>query len=300
MGMSKREAGLVRAGARLVRRRQHLLWWVLAANLLLGVLGTLPAGLRISSVLDRSLAAERLFKGFDLPTFVELMANPEVGLSTQIPASLLFAVMFFGFMLFLTGGVLEEYRRDRGLRTSEFFRACGAYFWRWVRLLIFLLIALVPLGFLAYGIDEWSGRLATDARQDMLGFWVELAGALVLLFLLMALRLWFDLAQVRAVAENETRMRRNLLRSFPLTFGNFGLLFWIYLRISLVAWVGLVLAFWVWVKWVGPQSVGVSFLLGQGVVFLWLGTRLWQRASETLWYQRRFPATPVPPDRAAA
>lgn len=128
----------------------------------------------------------------------------------------------------------------------------------------------------------------------MLGFWVELAGAVVLLFLLMAVRLWFDLAQVRAVAEGERAMRRTVWRALKLTLGNFLPLFWIYLRISLVACAGLLAVAWVWVRFVRPERIGVSFLLGQALVLLWLGARLWQRACETLWYQRRFPP-PVAP-----
>jgi len=100
------------------------------------------------------------------------------------------------------------------------------------------------------------------------------------------------------VAEGERAMRRTLWRALKLTAANFGSLFWLYLRISLVAWAGLVLAGWVWVKFVPAESVGLSFLLGQAVVLLWLATRLWQRASETLWYQRRFP--PAPPASAPA
>ncbi len=294
--MSGREPGPVVAGARRVWQHQRVLWWIFAMNLLLAFLGTLPAGLRISSVLDRSLAAERLYRGFDLSVFIELMGNPDGRVPGQFPTSLLFALVFFGFMLFLTGGLLEAYRGDRVLHADEFFRACGAYFWRWVRLLIFLLIGLVPLGFLANAVQRWSDRLAADAPQEMLGFWVELGGAVVLLFVLMAVRLWFDMAQVRAVAESETQMRRTLLRAFRATFGNFGSLFWVYLRISLLAWIGLAAGAWVWVKWVRPESVGISFLLGQAVLLIWLGTRLWQRASETVWYQRHFPAPAAPQD----
>ena len=49
----------------------------------------------------------------------------------------------------------------------------------------------------------------------------------------MCIRLWFDMAQVRAVVEEETGMWRNAGRAFKLTFSNFGSLFWMYLRISI-------------------------------------------------------------------
>jgi hypothetical protein len=47
-----------------------------------------------------------------------------------------------------------------------------------------------------------------------------------------------------------------------------------------------------WVRYVRPESIGWSFLLGQSAVLLWIVTRFWQRAGEILWYQRKFPSPP--------
>jgi hypothetical protein len=102
---------------------------------------------------------------------------------------------------------------------------------------------------------------------------------------------------VHAVAENESAMGRALVHSLRLTLANFTTLFWIYLRISLIAWAFSAAAFWAWIKLVQPEWIGVSFLLGQAVLLVWLGTRLWQRASETLWYAQNRPAPPPPWER---
>jgi hypothetical protein len=108
----------------------------------------------------------------------------------------------------------------------------------------------------------------------------------------MAVRLWFDMAQVRMVAENERATTRALLQALRLTLTNFTTLFWIYLRISLIAWAFSAAALWASIKLVQPEWIGVSFLLGQAVLLVWLGTRLWQRASEMVWYQQHRPAPP--------
>jgi hypothetical protein len=286
--MVKGGAGILSAGLRLVWQRQRVLWWVYAINFLLALMGTLPVAIRLGSVLDRSLAAERLYRGFDVGALIELLSQPDVlsAVRVGLPASLFLAIVYFVFMLFLTGGVLEVYRCNRTLTTGEFFQACGAFFWRFVRLLVFLVIVLVPLALLWGRVQSWSGRLASDAPQEMLGFWVQVGGLIITVFLLMTVRLWFDMAQVQAVAEGESRMRRIVFRAFKLTAGNFRQLFWIYFRISLVAWIGLALAVWVWVRLVQPEWVAASFLLGQAVLLLWLAVRLWLRASETAWFQR--------------
>jgi hypothetical protein len=299
--MSQGEPGAVMAGARLVWRRQRVLGLVYSVNLLLALPAALRTNRSLGGVLNNSLASERLAKGFDLTAFLELLAQPEVSPAQLVMGSVVSSFLFFVFFLFATGGVLEVYRRDQSLGAAEFFAACGGFFWRFVRLLLFLVVALVPAGILAGLVTRVSGRLASDAPREMLGFGVEMGGFLLLWVLLVAIRLWFDMAQVRAVAEGERAMRRTLWRALKLTGRNFGSLFWLYLRISLVAWAGLALAAWVWVKFVPAGSVGLTFLLGQAVVLLWLATRLWQRASETLWYQRRFPPpASVPADAPSA
>jgi hypothetical protein len=292
-----KQTAILSQGARRVWRYQRALWWFFAVNFILAVFGTAPMATRLGQVADHSLYSQRLYQTFDIAAFLELAGNPDVALWSKFPGSLLFSLIFFVFALFLTGGILETYRADRKLTTAEFFQACGAFFWRWVRLLIFMLILMVPIGIVASAITKWSGTLSSDAPQEKLGFWVDVIGVLFVLFLMMAVRLWFDMAQVLAVAEDEHAMRRTLVRAFRLTFSNFGSLFWLYFRITFLAWLALAVGVWIWLK-IPASHVGLSFLLFEIVLLWWVGTRLWQRASETVWYERQseaFVETPFPP-----
>src|SRR5437870_4523450 len=73
---------------------------------------------------------------------------------------------------------------------------------------------------------------------------------------------------------------------YRLTSSNFSSLFWLYFRISLLAWLGLALGMWLWTHIPGQHS-GLSFVICEFVLLWWIGTRLWQRASEMVWYERR-------------
>ncbi|HEV2492393.1 MAG TPA: hypothetical protein VG204_04900 [Terriglobia bacterium] len=280
--------GIIRGGAGLVWRRQSVLWWIFAVNLLLALAGTLPMASRTGAILNNSLESAKLVHGMDLPALAGLAMDPSHPLSSGMPA-LGFAVVFFVFMLFIEGGVLEVYRLDRKLTRAEFFGACGTFFWRFARLVLYSLILLIPIFLAAQFVINRSGKLARDAAPPMAGFWFEAAGLVIVLFLLMAVRLWFDLAQVDAVREDERAMRRGLRRAARAMRGHFWRLFWVFFRISLAGWVFLAAAFWVWVRHVRPESIRASCLLSQAVLLVWLGTRLWQRASETLWYERQSP-----------
>jgi len=277
--------GILIEGARRVWRYQRVLWWIFVVNLVLAIFSSLPLVARLSRFAGNGFEMERFAKGFDLASFLALIGNPEAAFFGGATSSFVLAFLFLLFMLFVTGGFLEAYRQDRKLSAAEFFHYSGAFFWRWVRLLIFLLIVLVPISLAASALDNWDLKLWSDAPQEKLGFWVMLCGLLLLLLVLMAVRLWFDMAQVRAVAEQEFAMRKTLFRAFRLTWNNFASLFWLYFRISFLAW--FVLIFWLalWLHLSGAH-MGRKFLAFQIVLLWWIGTRLWQRASETVWYER--------------
>jgi hypothetical protein len=287
------------AGAGLVWRRQSVLWWIFVVNFVLAGMGAATFMQQVSPVLDRSLHSQTLVHGLNPMVFSALLMETR-GLPAVGMASFCLVLVFFVFMLFVEGGLLQVYRFERKLTKGEFFEASGRFFWRFVRLFIMLLIVLIPVAI----INSLAARAmhSVDERSPspVPGIWVRLTGLLVVLFLMQAVRLWFDMAQVRAVAEDERVMRRALGRAFKITFGNFGSLYWMYLRISIVAWLVMAVLLWSWVRLVRPEWIGVSFILTQLILLSWLGTRLWQRASETIWYQRRCPEAAKEPEAAPA
>jgi hypothetical protein len=293
MEMETPTSGVLATGARLVLRGWRVLCWAYVVNLLLGIVAALPVAATISGVLNSSLEAGRLAKGFDLGVFFGLLMHPEVTLSTFVPGSILVSLLYLVFMIFLTGGLLADFRHDQRLSFGAFLDACGTFFWRFVRLLIFLLLALVPVGLLYGLLDFGTDKLADNSPRDSVGFGLALGCMAFAAVLFFAIRLWFDVAQIRAVAENEPKIRRALGKSFRMTFGNFGSLFWIFLRIGLVAMLGSAAAAWFLVRVMRPEQVGLSIVFGQIFVFFWLTIRLWLRACETVWYQRKFPAPAV-------
>ena len=126
--MAVGKSNVIREGARLLWRRQRVLWWLYGINLLFAVIGTLSMANNVGAVLNHSLAAEHLVKGFDLTFFAELAAQPSHPLSAGAPAPILLAVGFFWLCLLFEGGILEAYQRDARLTTSEFFVSCRQRF----------------------------------------------------------------------------------------------------------------------------------------------------------------------------
>ncbi len=271
--------GTVGAGWSSVVRHKKIVLWVFAVNLILGALATNTPRIEFSAVLDRSLESAKLANGFDMGTFIGLLSKPEIDLTALARGSVIYSYLFFFFMLFVLGGILTAYREDRRLSTAEFFEASGGYFWRMVRL---FLMSLIPLAIVA-AITGIIFAISSQVASEVTAFRIRLVGLAVGIVLVLLVRLWFDVAQVRTVAQNEYRMFRNLMRSFVISFRALGTLLWIYLRISIVAWAMLGIGLWLWTRLPGNQ-VALTWLLLEIVMFTQIFARLWQRAASVNWF----------------
>ena len=270
--MADDNKGLVAAGASLVWRHQRVLWWVFAVNFILGALGTADTHHQLEEVLGHSLAGRSLTNGFDFGMFLELVRVPESNLFRSHGASLHAGLLFFLFMLFVTGGILTVYREDRKIKTGEFFGASGAFFWRFVRLALFSLVPFAILGFAFWGTNKLSDRIGDRTVSAQTGFYIFLAGAILITLLALFVRLWFDVAQVRAVVQDEHKMWPNLWKALGISWRNASTLFRVYLCISGVAWVTLAGGLFLWTK-LPPTATPMTFLLLEFIILMQLLTQ---------------------------
>lgn len=289
-------------GAGIVWRRQRALWLVYFMSLFLAFLGTRGLVNRVAPAIDHSAeTAPRLYHAFDLSAVAELSELPEQPLMTSNPSYMLFPLLFALFMLFVTGGILANYERNTRLSTGEFFGACGYHFWRFVRLVIYFGFACIPIAILFGIASQIDSHIDDVSVSPFSSVYFTIGAAVVILFLAMCLRLWFDMAQVIAVADDEKRMHAALRQAAGLMRRNFGSLFWLFLRISVIGTFLFGLGLYWWMIHLRPESIIRAFLLSQIMILVWIATRLWQRASETAWYGRHkaaseasTPPVPVP------
>lgn len=273
------------AGAGLVWRRQRVLWLIYFVTLLLAFLSTRGLVSRTATVLDHSAeSAARLVHGFDLGAILELQEMPNSPLDGESEIFTAPAVLSFLFLIFVTGGLLTVYYWDESLAFGPFFEACGDHFWRFLRLTIYFAIVMIPVAALTGLSSALHARIEDKSVSPLTAVYFGVAAGAVILLLAMVARLWFDLAQVIAVAEEERAMHRAIRRAAGLLARNFGSLFWLYLRISLVGTGVFALALYFWMMVMRPEAIFKAVILGQLMILWWIATRLWQHASEAKWY----------------
>ena len=191
--------------------------------------------------------------------------------------------------VFLSGGVIDRFARQRRTRAHGFFAAAGVFFWRFLRLGV---IAGIVYWFLFAYVHEWLFDdlyrwLTRDLAVERTAFlW---RAALYLLFGLTLIKttLVFDYARIRMVVEDRRSAIGSLAAALGFIVRRRGRVFGLYAMNALVFVV--LIAVWALVA-PGAGGAGVSmwvgFALSQAYVLARLLLKLQFIASQTALFQR--------------
>jgi hypothetical protein len=293
---------------------------VLAAPAIIGgvftvtLLAALPLTLTmrglIETQLGRSLMAEQAADGVNWPWWQEFSSQATGLGSTFTPTILGFAstldsltslldaqgeialvaaalATYLLAWIFLSGGVLDRYARQRPTRTHGFFAAAGVYFWRFLRLGV--IAALIYWFLFAYVhdklFDQWfvSATRGLDVERTVF-FW---RAGMYAIFggLLIAFNVLFDYAKVRLVVEDRRSACGAMTAAFAFITRNPGQVFALY-GLNAVSFIVLLALWaliapgaggagiWVWMAFAGTQlyilarlALKLQFLASQTALF---------------------------------
>ena len=212
--------------------------------------------------------------------------------------------------LFLSGGIIDRYARQRSTRVHGFFSASGVFFWRFLRLSI--VMAAVYWLLFSY-VHPWLfaevfPRMTRDLAVEREAFAWRVGLYAVFGALLVAANVVFDYGKVRIVVEDRRSAIAALAASLAFVGRNPSRVFGLYALNGLAFLV--LLAVWAMVA-PGAGGAGPAIWLGFAVSQLYVITRLLLKlqflASETALFQAslahaRYTAAPAPvwPESAAA
>ena len=220
------------------------------------------------------------------------------------------ASAYIALWIFLGGGIIDRYARDRATRAYGFFAASGVFFFRFLRLAV---VMAIVYGFLFGYVHSWLfdrlyPRMTRDLTVERTAFFVRVALYGVFGLALAACNMIFDYAKVRAVVEDRRSALGAIGGALRFIRRNFGAAAMLY--IVNVALFVLVVAMY---AGVAPRSGGsgwmiwIAFTIGQAYVLARLWVKLVFLASETALFQGRlahagYVAAPKPtwPDSPSA
>jgi hypothetical protein len=200
------------------------------------------------------------------------------------------ATVYIVLWIFVAGGIIDRYARDRPTRTVGFFASSGVFFFRFLRLAAVQWIVYAALFGSVHPL--LFGRLYPDLVHEVAvertAFAVRVALYLAFGGVVAACATVFDYAKVRAIVEDRRSMlsaiaeaigfvRRNAVAAASLFLANFALFTAVIGVYALVA--------------PGAGRTGASMWIGFAVGQLYVIARLWVKlvfwASETALFQSR-------------
>jgi hypothetical protein len=192
--------------------------------------------------------------------------------------------------LFVAGGIIDRFARDRSTGAHGFFAACGVFFFRFLRLAVvqWLVYMFLFQHMLEWLLDDLYPKMIRDVSVERTAFVARAAVYVVFGLVLAACNLIFDYTKVRMIVED----RRSVIGAIGAAAGfirrNFAAAAGLYAADVLL--FGMVTGAYIAVA-PGVGGAGASmwfaFVAGQ----LYVTARLWVKlvfwASETALFQRR-------------
>jgi hypothetical protein len=225
--------------------------------------------------------------------FAAVLANASAFLAAAPPGPsfAVTAAVYVLLWLFLLGGILDRYARQRRVGTHGFFAASGVFFFRFLRLAVIAALVWTSVfgllhGWLFRSLHGWLTR-ETTVERTAFAWYVVLT--LVFVTIVAALMVIFDYAKVRAVVEDRRSMIGALVAGTRFVRRNTRGVASVFLLNALL--FGLVLAAYGLVArgaaGGGALTVAAGFLVGQAYIAARLFVKLSFYASAVALFQDR-------------
>lgn len=192
--------------------------------------------------------------------------------------------------IFVAGGIIDRYARDRPTHVIGFFTASGVFFFRFLRLaaLQWIVYAMVFGSLHPLLFDRLYHRLIHDLTVERTAFFIRIALYLVFGAAVAACVTVFDYAKIRAIVEDRRSMVGASAEALRFVRRNAAAVASLF-AINFLAFLVVVALYAMVVPRVGGtgMSMWLAFAIGQ----LYLLARLWVKlvfwASETALFQSR-------------
>jgi len=223
--------------------------------------------------------------------FAAVLDNVSHVLDGEGPSSVIAGAIVVWMLVwtFLTGGIIERLARDRRMRSTEFFAACGGYVFRLVRLGIIAGVAywLVFRVIHPALFDTLYGALTRDLAVERTAFFIRVALYIIFALLVLLLEMTFDVARVRLVIEERRSaigawlaslrfLRRHGLAILALDLLGAAALFVLFLLYALLGTRGAATGLWL----VGAVLVSQAYVIAR----IWI--KLQVMAAVVTYYQQ--------------
>lgn len=278
-------------GLGIALRRLPAFLWTYLFSLVLALFFCLPLKVQLSNLLDQSLAAQRLFSGFDIGTAASaaFQIHGDSGSQAAALASHGSIPTYLLICFLLVPGTLFCYLTRAHAQLSTLLRQGLLHFWRFIRITVLTLIAaFFILGPLMLLQNRWAS-FVDDNFVGIPSLMLRLGGLFIILLVASLLRLYFDLVEAytvqlgtehRSDGRPDHRIRRTLGPAWRLLRHHLLRVWFVFLFLALLGAVAAFFAARIAMHMLAQPRVWPMFLMAQLGMMIMLFTRFWQRGAE--------------------
>lgn len=276
-------------GLKKTSANKRIVTTIYAVLFLLALVIVIPFGNTIAGIAGNSMAFTKLLNDFNYTVYTDFMRDAEKAIQPYISIAFWTAVLYLIFTIFFSGGILTILKaEDKDKSLKLFWQGCAVYFWRFLRLAIYMLIlqiiifaiVFIPLSAIIASMNNTSTEPAI--------FYTALAAIIIYLFFLIILLSVTDYAKIMLSVHDEFRPIRTIIRSFGFVFRHLFSTIGLY-KILLVFPVALFILYFIISDKIGMSTgftIFITFLIQQIFVWLRVFVKIWYLASELDLYSK--------------
>ncbi len=234
-----------------------------------------------------------LIKDFDFTTFTNLMFDHGDAIGAVIGGIKWLIIAYFLMSIFLTGGIIETFNKDK-FTTSSFFGGAAYNFFRFLGLslvmilvqFIFLFIVYIPLSMILKSVSE-------NMTPEVTLYYIAISGFVFHLLIFLFISMIGDYAKFYLVLNDSFNVFKGFWNGVKYVFGNFLRTYILYLILLFLPAVIMYLYLYLERDIKMATGVGILIVFGmqQAFMILRVFVRTWILSSEFKLYNADF----VPP-----
>jgi hypothetical protein len=256
--------------------------------LLMALIIVLPFHSAVSGQAGNSMALHSLLKQFNYTIYTDFMHSAGKIINPLLYTAVWMGIFYFLVTVFFSGGILSSLsKKDGKFSAANFLAVSGEYFFRFLRLGIYLLIIIFFIAiaiFLPLGKILSSNYDTTQSEASL--FYISIAGAFVFAIFFLLILLIGDYAKIILFNTDSRKVIRTIGKSVKFVFRHLFGTYCLYLLILLV----LILSFIIYfvlenvIGMVSGITIFIVFLIQQAFIWLRILIKIWFLGSEVSFY----------------
>ncbi len=231
-----------------------------------------------------------LLSDFDFTTISNLMFDHGDAISAVLGGIKWLVIAYFLMSVFLAGGIIETFNRDK-FTTSSFFGGAAYNFFRFLGLslvmivvqIVFLLLVYIPLSLILKSVSE-------NMTPEVTLYYIAISGFVFHLFIFLLISMIGDYAKFYLVLNDSFNVFKGFWNGVKFVFGNFLKTYTLYLILLFLPAVIMYLYLYLERDIKMATAVGILIVFGMQQAFMLLRVfvRTWMLSSQFKIYNAEF------------